>query len=472
MQERAWRKEPGFPLDLQLHVFCLVLEGLEYAHNLTDYDGRRLNIVHRDVSPQNVFITYGGHAKLVDFGIAKTLESNKTRAGVVKGKVPYMSPEQVLGGAIDHRADLFSVGVMLWEAIACRHMHGTATVYEILRRLVQGELPQIRDTVPDVPEPLEQILSRVLSLKPEHRYPDAGAFREDLVKYLAGRRSVTTREIGERVSQIFAQERREINEVIRRAMTEATDSEFSSGQLNTVHLLPTLQLLAERASSTHNTGPTTAPTTVPSTGPPLRSSTAPPVQMATAKPAPIPAQRPKKVALAAGGTAALAAVVALFLHNPSQPVRSERAAAAPSARSVSAVPSASVRVSIRAHPESAVLTLDGKPLGESPYTGEQARAGGEHELHVAAPGYEARTLQIHLEHDVDLEVGLLQAQPAAVETKANAPVRKAAATAAPRARAAGAPPSKQGDSEPYRDLPTRRGTGPTVPPLDTSESPW
>src|SRR4051794_22689831 len=220
VQERAWRTEPGFPLDLQLHVFCLVLEGLEYAHNLTDYDGRRLNIVHRDVSPQNVFITYSGHTKLVDFGIAKTLESNKTRAGVVKGKVPYMSPEQVLGGAIDQRADLFSVGVMLWEAIACRHMHGTATVYEILRRLVQGELPQIREAVPDVPEQLERILERALSLKPEDRYADAAAFREDLVSFMEGRRQVTTREIGGRVSQLFAEERREINEVIRGAMTE------------------------------------------------------------------------------------------------------------------------------------------------------------------------------------------------------------------------------------------------------------
>lgn len=121
LQERGWKSVPGISLEMQLYVLCQVLEGLEYAHGLTSYDGRQLNIVHRDVSPQNVFVTYAGYTKLVDFGIAKTLESNsKTAAGVVKGKVPYMSPEQVRGGSIDQRADLFSVGVMLWEAVARR----------------------------------------------------------------------------------------------------------------------------------------------------------------------------------------------------------------------------------------------------------------------------------------------------------------------------------------------------------------
>ncbi len=115
IQERSWATGEQLPLEMQLYVFMQMLEGLEYAHTLTDYDGTPLHIVHRDISPQNVFVTYSGHTKLVDFGIAKTLESSKTRAGVVKGKVPYMSPEQVVAGHVDHRADLFSVGVMLWR---------------------------------------------------------------------------------------------------------------------------------------------------------------------------------------------------------------------------------------------------------------------------------------------------------------------------------------------------------------------
>src|SRR5688572_28041052 len=149
IQERSWATGEQLPLEMQLYVFMQMLEGLEYAHTLTDYDGTPLHIVHRDISPQNVFVTYSGHTKLVDFGIAKTLESSKTRAGVVKGKVPYMSPEQVVAAHIDQRADLFSVGVMLWEAIARQPMHGEASVYEILKSVVRGGLPSLREAAPD-----------------------------------------------------------------------------------------------------------------------------------------------------------------------------------------------------------------------------------------------------------------------------------------------------------------------------------
>ena len=481
VQARAWRAdEAAFPLELQLHVFCLVLEGLDYAHTLTDYDGRRLNIVHRDVSPQNVFITYSGHTKLVDFGIAKTLESSKTRAGVVKGKVPYMSPEQVLCGAIDHRADLFSVGVMLWEAIACRHMHGTASVYEILRRLVQGELPPIREAVPEVPEQLERIVQRALSQKPEDRYPDASSFREDLVSFLEGRRKVTTREIGERVSQLFAEERREINEVIRSAMMEVTDVEFDSGQLNAVHLLPTLQLLAARASSSPHTEPTTAATAGPSTAPPVTqptrapSATPPPgnspvlpLAMETEQPFTPPRKRKVLIPVLAAA-AALAALLALLLRDAPKQSASAGPAAAASAEN------ATVRVSIRAQPASATLLLDGRALAGNPYTGTQARDSNPHELRITAEGFEPRTVPIRLDRDLDLEVGLAQMQPSTAEPKPSArslvPGKKPQ-LAVPQPATVSNVPIKKPSTEPYRDLPARKVVRP-APALDTSESPW
>ena len=474
VQERAWREEqPGFPLEMQLHVLCLVLEGLDYAHNLTDYGDRQLNIVHRDVSPQNVFITYSGHVKLVDFGIAKTLESSKTRAGVVKGKVPYMSPEQVIGGAIDRRADLFSVGVMLWEAIACRPMHGTASVYEILRRLVQGELPSIREAVPSVPEPLAKILERALSLNPEQRYPDAAVFREELSGYLEGRK-VSTRAIGERVSLLFAEERREINEVIRCALNEPTD-ELNPGPLNAVHLLPTLKVLAARVSTAQSTGPTTAPSTTP---PP--QTTPPPVQMAP--PEPPKAQASKvRVAVLIGAALSLVLILSQLSRNARKPPVSALNAATPSPTSSAVLP---VRVSVRAHPDTAKLSLDGKVLGPSPYSGAHTRDGKQHELVVNAEGYQARTLSIQFDHDVDLEVGLAPA-PAAPTGDQGAPLnssagasagvgaRKNAAVAPARPRVSGAPAKKPGGSDiDYRDLPARKSAGSTVPPLDTSESPW
>jgi serine/threonine-protein kinase len=471
VQERAWREDqPSFPLEMQLHVLCLVLEGLDYAHNLTDYGGRQLNIVHRDVSPQNVFITYSGHVKLVDFGIAKTLESSKTRAGVVKGKVPYMSPEQVLGGAIDRRADLFSVGVMLWEAIACRPMHGTASVYEILRRLVQGELPSILEAAPSVPEPLAKILQRALSLNPEQRYPDAAAFREELSGYLDGRK-VSTRAIGERVSQLFAEERREINEVIRCALTESTD-ELGSGPFHAVHLLPTLKVLAARVSTAQNTGPTTAPS-----APPAPQTTPPPVQMANPEPPKAPPSK-ARVAVLIGAALSLVLILSLIPRTASKPPVSSLNAATPGPASSGA---AQVRVSLRAHPDTATLTLDGKALGPSPYSGAHVRDGKQHELTVNAAGYQPRTLSIQFDHDVDLEVGLAQTnaspsdgQPPSLSSSAGAGARKNAAAGPLRPRVSGAAPKKATDRDldPYRDLPTRKGAGTTVPPLDTSESPW
>ncbi len=493
VQERSWAGGEEFTLEMQLQVLCCVLDGLEYAHTLRDYDGRLLHIVHRDVSPQNVFITYAGHTKLVDFGIAKTLESNKTRAGVVKGKVPYMSPEQVLGGAIDHRADLFSVGVMLWEAVARRHMHGDTSVYEILRSLVQGELPSLKEAAPDVPPELERIVTRALARQPEQRYPDANAFREDLLAFLETRRKVTPREIGERVSSMFAQERREINEVIRRAMTEANDERFESGQVNAVHLLPTLSFLASKAT----TGPTTSPVTTPTTPPHL----VPPPELAamTTRPTPDPATSssnasnanssapPVNVSSAAPVNdsrrwiplASLAALGLLFfalstlrptakeLPSAAAPVAS--AATAPLAAETPAAAS-SVRVRIHAIPENAKLLLDNAPLAGNPVDAERPRDDALHALVVSAPGHDSRTLQLRLNRDVDLEVRLAQAEQPEGARGAVPPQKSPhAAKVSPRA---GSPAQKRSDDELYKDLPARKAGAATAPPLDTSESPW
>ena len=493
LQERSWEADGAeFTLEMQLQVLCCVLEALDYAHGLRDYDGRVLHIVHRDVSPQNIFVTYAGHTKLVDFGIAKTLESNKTRAGVVKGKVPYMSPEQVLGGAIDHRADLFSVGVILWEAVARRHMHGTASVYEILRSVVQGSLPSLREAAPNVPPELERIVKRALSRRPEDRYADASSFRDALLAFLDTRKRVSTRELGDRVSTMFAKERAEIAEVIRQAMSEVNDAEagYESGRINAVHLLPTLQFLAAQASSAPKSSPITAPTTAPSllpegnamsTDPPQRTSataadnvSAPPVDVSRASGTPnAPNVRKKRwfAATFAAGALALALVLVVALR-PRTTTPTTTTNASPGANTMPAAPAPTekMRLHVRAVPEAATLALDGTPLRNNPIDTERARDGSVHTLVVSAPGYDPRSLELRFDHDLDLEVRL--AERAHPDASAST-VTKPSATAKPvptvaRSRTA---PAKRPDDL-YQDFPERKRARPAAPALDTSESPW
>ncbi len=121
---RVWNKLQSsgkMTVDVNLQVVSDVLSGLDYAHELANFNGSALNIVHRDVSPHNVFVTYTGDVKVVDFGIAKAADSStQTRVGTLKGKLTYMPPEQAMGEKVDRRADIFAVGVLLWESSAGR----------------------------------------------------------------------------------------------------------------------------------------------------------------------------------------------------------------------------------------------------------------------------------------------------------------------------------------------------------------
>jgi len=200
-----------FPLPMQLQMLSHVLSGLHYAHELADYDDTPIAIVHRDVTPSNVLITYDGQVKLVDFGIAKVLDSvNQTKAGVLKGKARYMAPEQIAGGVIDRRADIYSVGVMLWEMLAGKHIWGGLTEAEILRR--SGELPVLPL---DVHPMLQQICLRAMAQRREDRHPTAEALRADLELYLSQHTTASReRDLGAAVAELFGDERARTRQVI------------------------------------------------------------------------------------------------------------------------------------------------------------------------------------------------------------------------------------------------------------------
>jgi serine/threonine protein kinase len=236
--QRAARRGGRVPLPIQLHVLMATLSGLHYAHELRDFDGTPLHVVHRDASPHNVFVTYDGQVKVVDFGIAKMEDasSERTRTGVLKGKVSYMAPEQTRGESADRRADVFAVGVMLWEALTGRRMWKAESEVAILHaRLLHAIVPP-RSIAPEVPEALDEITMRALASDPRARYATAAEMRAEIDAYLREFRGhADAREVGAYVSQLFTEERAEIKRRIDAQVQELR--RLRSGEFGAVSLM-------------------------------------------------------------------------------------------------------------------------------------------------------------------------------------------------------------------------------------------
>ena len=215
-----------FPPRMQLQVLVHVLAALHYAHELADYDGKPLNVVHRDVTPSNILLGYDGRVKLVDFGVAKALDSGtQTRAGVVKGKTGYMAPEAFTdSGHIDRRADIYSVGVLLWETLVGRRMWKHLGSTDRLQRAIEGEIEPLRPLLPELPPRLEQICVKALHFRPENRYATAAELQADLEAYLERNPPrVSERQIGHVLSEAFAADRKQITSVIEHQLKNDAD---------------------------------------------------------------------------------------------------------------------------------------------------------------------------------------------------------------------------------------------------------
>ncbi|HEY5947335.1 MAG TPA: substrate-binding domain-containing protein, partial [Kofleriaceae bacterium] len=221
---RAQRRGLEIPVELSLQVVAQTLAALEYAHQLTDYDGSSLGVVHRDVSPQNIFWTYAGEVKLVDFGVAKFVHGrDETQIGMLKGKLGYMAPEQARCENIDGRADVFAAAVVLWELVTGRRMLGGKTQAAQLRKLLFEPLPPLQEAKPDVDDRIARICDRALERDPARRYASAAAMRDD-IEHVLGKRGPGRDELAAFIKPLFAQDREEVAEQIRSAMSGSAQS--------------------------------------------------------------------------------------------------------------------------------------------------------------------------------------------------------------------------------------------------------
>jgi serine/threonine protein kinase len=225
LHRRAATQSISVSREAQYVVVLDVLAGLHHAHELTNFDGTHLAIVHRDVTPHNVFITVDGQVKVLDFGIAKAIGSASiTQHGMVKGKLRYMAPEQARGETVDRRADIFSVGIILWEAATGRrfwdHHPETESIGRVLTTGRYRRSP--REIDPTLPEALDAICMKALAPNPADRYATTAEFRTDLENFLGDDVIQARRQLAPLVTTLSEEARARLRTVIEAA---AMDSE-------------------------------------------------------------------------------------------------------------------------------------------------------------------------------------------------------------------------------------------------------
>ncbi|OJH41130.1 serine/threonine protein kinase [Cystobacter ferrugineus] len=232
----------SFPMVYALKIASSVCEGLHYAHQKVDLYGSPLNIVHRDVTPENIFVCFDGTVKVLDFGIAKATNraEQTTRAGELRGKLSYLSPEQCLGKPVDHRSDLFSLGAVLYEWLTGFQLFSGDSEVAVMRGIVEGKVYAPSYFRADIPEPVEAILMKALERDRDKRYPSAWHFQQDLDRFLNAYDFTPTHlHLSNFLKQLFLRELEEEQERLRSAPRTAQEQvPASDSPSGSEHVLP------------------------------------------------------------------------------------------------------------------------------------------------------------------------------------------------------------------------------------------
>ena len=211
--------KPANPVDTRISVAIVkqAAAGLQFAHDLKDENGESLGVVHRDISPGNIFITSGGTAKVLDFGVVKAKDSShKTKTGALKGKFGYMSPEQIMAEPLDSRSDIFSLGIVLFELLTNRRLFTRESEYGTLKAITESPIPTLESFRPDLPPELGAVLARALSRDLDYRYATMRAFGEALSEAMRPYGGIAdAAEIGDYVSDKFSAQLGEVDTMLQ-----------------------------------------------------------------------------------------------------------------------------------------------------------------------------------------------------------------------------------------------------------------
>lgn len=487
---RAFEKTKPLALNTQLRVFTETLAGLHYAHELADFDGSPLGIVHRDVCPQNVFLTFDGQVKLVDFGVAKARNRlQETQAGTLKGRVAYMSPEHIgAGSGIDRRADVFSVGVMLWELLAAKRMWGPAPELEILRALVERKVPPLPESV-EAPTELRAMVAKATAADAGDRYATAHEFRQQIEQYLLRTpNDESLSDLGARMMEAFAEEREKLRKVVEGHVAKGSTARIelprldfkgpsapgSEASISSVSSKSALDASSSGRLSAAASGPHSVPTIssvssvsnlTPSNGTPMGAE----VPQLVIRPP------PSKLPWVLGIVAAIVAVgaVAFALRPQEAPkVAAPTQTAAPIPTDIPATDLwqakygqvDAIDLSIVVAPPNATIFLDGAQLSGNPYTAKHKK-GGKHKITATAPGYAPKTQESDFESNAQILLSLEKSStvgvgaPPPVVLPTTAKSVAAPTTASSAGTAAGSPPPPPSAAKPT-DISPQGGTAP------------
>jgi serine/threonine protein kinase len=215
--ERYKEKELPLSIENALYIAAQVCAGLDYAHKLKDFRGRPLNIIHRDIGPHNIFVSYDGQVKIIDFGIAKAaIQNTKTQDGSIKGKMAYMSPEQALGESIDRRSDIFAMGILLYEIVTHKRMF-EGDAFRVFAKVREADYTPAEIVNEALPGDLCRIIDKALAKDREQRYQSAEDLLTDLEKCIRGFSiSPSYRNLSQYMKDLFGKEAEAELETIRK----------------------------------------------------------------------------------------------------------------------------------------------------------------------------------------------------------------------------------------------------------------